>query len=91
LHQVHLELSDRLYKQAKRRAAEAGFGSVDEFVFEVLSEELSENLDLLFTPARLQTIDEAIAEVKAGRYLTAPETDVEPAKRRNQWPDRNGV
>lgn len=73
-----VKLDERLYKKATRRAAEAGFSSVDEYVADVVSHDLVEengdetpNLDHLFTPERLALIDEAAAEIKAGNCFTA--------------------
>jgi len=48
-----VRLNDKLYKEAERRAREAGFGSVDEFVADRLESDFSdgqENFDHLFTP-----------------------------------------
>ena len=77
-----------LYKEAQRRAAEAGFASVDEYVADVVSHDLVEdvgagtpNLDHLFTPERLAHIDEAEAQIKAGNYFTSEQADAELAKR----------
>lgn len=58
-----IQLNDQLYQDAKRRAAEAGFGSVDEYVADILQQDLeeTENLDHFFTPQRLAQIDRAAA------------------------------
>lgn len=69
MHQVQLELTDQLYDQAKRRAVEAGFKTVGEYLADVVSDYLTEdteNLDHLFTPGRIAHIDSVIAKVKAG-------------------------
>lgn len=66
---VQLELTDQLYDQAKRRAVEAGFKTVGEYIADVVSDDLAEdtdNLDHLFTPERITHIDSVIAKVKAG-------------------------
>ena len=90
MHQV--QLNDKLYKEAERRAAEAGFPTVDEYVADVVSHDLVEdtggeipNLDHLFTPERLAHIDKAEAEIKAGNFYTADQADAELAKRRAEW------
>jgi len=90
MHQV--QLNDKLYKEAERRATEAGFSSVDEYVADVVSHDLVEdsggetpNLDHLFTPERLAHIDAAEAEIKAGNFYTAEQADAELAKRRAEW------
>jgi hypothetical protein len=66
MHQI--QLSDQLYQEAQRRAAEAGFGSVDEYVADMLQHDLeeTENLDHFFTPERLAHIDRAAAQIDAG-------------------------
>jgi len=74
MHQVQLELTDQLYDQAKRRAVEAGFKSVNEYIADVVSDDLTEqteNFDHLFTPERLAIIDKAAAQIKAGEYQTS--------------------
>ncbi len=74
----HVQLTDQAYQEAQRRANEAGFKSVDEFVTDVLTTDVApqtENLDHLFTSERLAHIDAALAKVKAGEYYTADEVD----------------
>ena len=69
-----VQLDDRLYAQAQRRALEAGYRSVDEFVADAVTHELeddAQDLQRLFTPERIASIKEAAAEVEAGEYLTA--------------------
>ena len=88
MHQVQLELTDLLYEQAKRRAAEAGFKSVGEYAADVLADDLAtdaENFDHLFTPQRLALIDRADAQIRAGHCMTAKQADAELAKRRTEW------
>lgn len=72
MHQVYL--SDQLYQEAQRRAAEAGFVSVDEFIADILKQDFDEeieDLDRFFTPERLAKIDQAAAQVKAGQFFTS--------------------
>jgi hypothetical protein len=83
-----VQLNDHLYKEVQRRATEAGFSTVDEYIADVLSYDLhegTENLDHLFTPERLAHIDKAEAEIKAGNFYTADQADAELAKRRAEW------
>jgi hypothetical protein len=87
-----IRLSDQLYQEAQRRAVEAGFPSVDEYVADVLQHDLHEepeNLDHLFTPERLAHIDRAIAQIDAGMGLTSQQADAELAKRRAEWLRQN--
>ena len=86
MHQVNL--SDRLYQDAQRRAAEAGFSSVDEYVADVLSHDLdggTPDLDHFFTPERLALIDESLAEAKAGNVLTMDQAKTQLANSRDAW------
>ena len=86
MHQVQLD--DRLYAEAQRRATEAGFPSVDEYIADIVAQEVSdpgENLDYCFTPERLAHIDRAIAQVDAGEYYTKEQAETELARRRAEW------
>lgn len=72
----NIQISDQLYQEAQRRAAEAGFASVDEFVADVLTNDFQndiENLDHLFTPQRLAHIKRSDAEIDAGQFFTSEE------------------
>jgi len=83
----HVQLDSQLYQEAQRRATEAGFESVDEYVADVLRQDLGdgENLDHLFTPERLAHIDRAAAQIDAGLCLTVEQVNAELAKRRDEW------
>ena len=89
MHQVQVQLSDLVYDQVKRRADEAGFRSVYEYVTDVItndSEVRFENLDHLFTPERLAHIDKVYAEVKAGApTYTMEEVSEYIAAKRADW------
>ncbi|MBS0209743.1 MAG: hypothetical protein JSS27_12405 [Planctomycetes bacterium] len=89
MHQI--QLNEQVYQEAQRRASEAGFSSVDEYVTELLQHgfEETENLDHLFTPERLAHIDCAIAEIDAGLGLTSEQAKAELAKRREEWLRQN--
>ena len=94
MHQVQLELTDQLYKQAKRRAVEAGFKSVEEYAADVLSEDLAEDAedyDHLFTPERIAHLDKVAAEVRAGgKTYTMQEVRANLAQNRAEWITKNG-
>lgn len=71
MHQIQLD--DQLYQEAERRAAASGV-TVDEYVADVLQNDLheeTENLDYLFTPERLAHIDRAAAQIEAGQGISA--------------------
>lgn len=88
-----VQLDEKLFKEAQRRAAQAGFSSVDEYVADVLSHEINEetedNFDHLFTPERLAKIDAAAAEIKAGKFFTAEEVREHFEQKRAAWIQKN--
>ena len=71
-----IHLTDQVYTQAERRAAEAGFARVDEYVADVLGHDIfadTDSVDHLFTSERLARIDQATAQIKAGEIHSAAE------------------
>jgi hypothetical protein len=71
-----IQLTDQVYSQVKRRAVEAGYEDVDDYVVSVLTYDPFENskdLDHLFTPERLAHIDRAAAQIKTGESHSASE------------------
>lgn len=89
MHQINL--NDRIYQDAQRRAAETGFDSVEAYIVDLLQGDLeSENLDRFFTLQRLAHIDRAAASIADGRGLTSDQADAELAKRRDEWLRQNG-
>jgi len=89
MHQVHL--SDQLYQQAQRRAAEGGFGTVDDYIVDLLKQDLEapDDFDRLFTPERLAHIERSAAEIDNGHGLTLDQLDAELGKRREAWRRQN--
>ena len=83
MHQIQLD--EQLYQEAQRRAAEGGFGSVDEYVADRLRHDFEEpeNLDHLFTPERLAHIDRADAQIDAGLGITAEQVREHFRKKRD--------
>ena len=81
-----VQLSDEIYLHAQRRAAEAGYASVDEYIAEVVVEDLQDEIfDHLFTMERLSRIDEGVEQVRLGNSVTM--TDVREAQ---DWQRRFG-
>jgi hypothetical protein len=68
-----IQIDNDLYRRVQRRAAEAGYGSVDEYVAARLRHdfEKTEDLDRFFTPERLAHIDRADAQIDAGQGIPA--------------------
>lgn len=86
MHQVNLD--DRIYEEARRRAEAAGFSSVDDYVADVLTYDFqleAEDFGHFFTPERLALIDQAAAEAAAGSVHTMDEARESLAKTRDQW------
>jgi hypothetical protein len=86
MHQV--QLNDNLYKEAERRAREAGFGSVDEFVADRLENDFSEeqeNFDHLFTPEVIADLDKISADMQAGKSVSMEEVKKHLADVRQAW------
>ena len=92
MHQI--QLTDQIYSQVKHRADEAGFASVDDYIVNLLTYDVSadaENLDHLFTQDRLAHIDSVIAKVNAGgATYTMDEVRENLAKNRADWIRENG-
>jgi hypothetical protein len=64
-----VQLTDQLYQEAQRRAAEAGFASVDEYIADVVTQDVAddaENFDHLFTPQVVSELEQISATAKAG-------------------------
>jgi hypothetical protein len=84
-----VQLNDKLYKEAQRRAREAGFGSVDEFVADRLESDFSdeqENFDHLFTPDVIADLDKISDQIKSGgKTYTMEEVDEHFEKKRQEW------
>lgn len=74
MHQI--QLTDEVYAEVERRAAEAGYNSIDEYVAEMLMGDLNEetaNFDHLFTPECIADLDRVSAEVRASGITYSPE------------------
>jgi len=84
-----IQISDQLYKEAQRRAHEAGFSTVDEFIADQLENNFSdqqENFDDRFTPEVLAHLDEISADIKAGgKTYSMEEVDQHLEKKRQEW------
>jgi hypothetical protein len=86
--QHNIKLSDQLYNEAQRRAREAGFTTVDEFVASQLEFDFSdeaENFDDQFTPEFLTHLDQISEDMKAGKSVSTEEVDKHLADVRKAW------
>ena len=82
-----VQLDEQVFKVAQRRAADAGYSSVDEYIADFVVHDTGDvdNIDHLFTPERLAHIDKAEADIKAGKFYTTEQADKELAERRAAW------
>ena len=83
-----VELSESAYRVAVQRSADGGFATVDEYVADVILQDVELTrleLDRLFTPDRMAQIAEGQADVAAGRVLTSAEVQVNLARVRAEW------
>jgi hypothetical protein len=85
MHQV--QLNERIYREAERRARDAGFESVDQFVATCLETEFSDsdNFDDRFTPEVIAHLDQLSAQMHAGRSVSAQEVDQHLSDVRATW------
>ena len=90
-----IQMNEELFNAAQRRAVESGYANVDEYIADVVAEDLTEmgsddtDLQHLFTPERMAIILAAAEEVKAGKFYTTEQAEVEFAKYREQWLAKN--
>jgi len=86
---LNIELSDQLYQQARRRATETGFRSVDEYVAQVVASDVSDDLlsdEHIFTPEVVTELKQIDAEIKAGgKTYTEAELDEHFRRRSQAW------
>ena len=86
MHQI--QLNDKLFKEAERRAREAGFGSVDEFIADRLENDFSgeeEDFDHLFTPEVIAHLDKISDDIQAGgKTYTMDEIDEHLEQKRQE-------
>ena len=86
MHQV--QLNEKLYKEAERRAREAGFSSVDEFVADQLESDFSteqEDFDDRFAPEVIAQLDRISDDMKAGKTVSTEEIDKHLSDVREAW------
>jgi hypothetical protein len=84
-----VRLDDQVFKVAQRRAADAGYSSVDEYIANVVihdhSEE-SDTFDHIFTAERLTELENISAEINAGgKTYTVDEVRAHFENKRKAW------
>lgn len=84
----NIQLTERLYSEVERRARQAGFSSVDEFVAERRESDfldVTENLDERFRPEILDHLDRISGDMKAGQSVSMDEVEQHLAEVRKSW------
>ena len=87
-----VRLNEELYEVAQRRAAAAGFETVDDYIADVLTKGIdaaNPGFEHLFTPQRLAQIDRAAAEIDAGHGMSPQQVEAELTRRRAAWLEQN--
>ena len=89
MHEIHLQLTEQLYNQAKRWAVEAGFDTVDEYIVDVVSEDAAQettDLDYRFTPQVMTHLNQIQEAIKAGsKTYSEEELDDSLQDRTREW------
>lgn len=88
-----VQLNAEVFDLAQRRAAAAGYASVEDYIAAVVANDLPldpaedpHNLDHLFTPERLAELDRISAEIKAGgKTYTVAEVREHFENKRKAW------
>lgn len=76
MHEIRLQLSDKLFDQVQRRATEAGFDCLNEYIMDVVAEEAvheTEDLDHRFTPKVVAHLNQIRESIKNGAKTYSPE------------------
>jgi hypothetical protein len=85
-----VQLPDHLYRVAQRRAAEAGFATVEEYIADVVTQDAAddtENFDHLFTPQVVSELEQISAAARAGGKTYTSEEIREHFRRKSEaWP-----
>ena len=84
----NVQIADRLYQEAVRRARQAGYDSVDAFVADRLETDFADendNFDDRFTPEVLVQLDRIAEEMAAGKCVSKKEMSEHLADVRATW------
>ncbi len=84
-----VQISDQLFRIAQRRAEEAGFATVEEYIADVVTQDAAddgENFDHLFTPELVAELDRISMAARAGEKTYSPaEIREHFRKKSEQW------
>jgi hypothetical protein len=86
---TEVRLDDQVFKVAQRRASEAGFASVEEYIADVVAQDVAddaESFDHLFTPQVVRELEQTSAAAKAGgKTYTSEEVREHFRKKSDAW------
>lgn len=89
MHEIHIQLTEHVYNQAKRRAVEAGFSSLDEYILDVVKEDAAQqaqNFDDRFTPKVVAHLNRIQEKIKAGaKTFSEEELDGYLQQKAQEW------
>lgn len=89
MQQIQLQLTDQLYDQAQRRATEAGFANLDEYIGDLVMEDLiaeTENLDHRFSPKVIAHLNTIRTDIQTGtKTYTEMEVDEYLREKASKW------
>jgi uncharacterized protein (DUF433 family) len=84
-----IQIADELFKDAQRQAAKAGFANVNDYIAELMRNNLKQgerNEDHLFTPERLAHLDRVASDLRnGGKSFTLSEVKEHFEQKRNSW------
>jgi hypothetical protein len=84
-----VQLTDQLYREAQRRASESGFASVEEYIADMVTQDIADdtdNFDHLFTPQVVSELEQISAAAKAGgKTYTSKEVREHFRKKSDEW------
>jgi hypothetical protein len=85
----HVQLNDNVFEAAKQRAAAGGYSNIDDYVADVVVQDLGQDsvsFDDVFTPDRIASLEQISQEIEAGGK-THSMADVREhfQNRRKQW------
>lgn len=89
-----IQLSDQLYQEALRRACDAGFESVDQYIAEIVKHHVNssgDDYDKIFTPQVIAQLNHIHAEVQAGaKTFSQEEVEQHFMQKAQAWPEHRG-
>lgn len=92
---ANVQINDLVFKAAERRAVEGGYSSGDEYISDVVTNDLGEEGETFehhFTPERLADLKRISAEIeKGGKTYSMAELQTHFENKRKTWLDNRPV